>query len=183
MVLLGVNEAHERARLLQLGFGEVLGDEIMLAELDARAARVAQLSPALPRYRELDDLLLDLFHRDGYARGKRLGLHPREFALLWRLSDTPGVPVSQDRLLADVWQMYHPPETNRIAVHVFRLRAKLSLAGIDRLVRTTHDGAYVYAPALPHAPPFVLRPGTLDEALVLSEEASISRQQDICDET
>jgi two-component system OmpR family response regulator len=175
MLLLGVNTAQERARLLQLGFGDVLDDMPELTELDARTARVSLMATALPRHRDLDGLRLDLFHRDGLVGTRRLGLHPREFALLWRLSDMPGITVSQDTLLADVWQIYHRPETNRVAVHIFRLRAKLALAGFGGLIRTAADGGYFFTPGLSltlqQAPPFMLQKAMLDEAHVLRDDA------------
>lgn len=147
VLLLGANDAGERARLLRLGFGDVVAGDVELAEVDARASRIAaQIAAsanAMPRFRDVDGLLLDLFARDAFAERRALGLHPREFALLWRLADTPGVPVSKAELVSDVWRLGHVPETNSIAVHVSRLRAKLALAGYDALVHTHPDGGYV----------------------------------------
>ena len=72
-----------------------------------------------------------------------LGLHPREFALVWRLADTPEVPVDKETLLKEVWGLRHVPETNSLAVHVSRLRDKMRGAGLPELVRTTPSGGYV----------------------------------------
>lgn len=38
------------------------------------------------------------------------------------------------------------PDTNSLAVHVFRLRAKLGGAGLDGLVRTAPTGGYMLVP-------------------------------------
>lgn len=143
VLLLGANDPGERARLLRLGFGDVVTGDVDLAEVDARASRIAAQANALPRYRDLDGLVLDLFARDAFADDRPLGLHPREFALLWRLSDTPGAPVGKLELVSDVWRLGYVPETNSIAVHVSRLRAKLALAGYDALVHTAPGGGYV----------------------------------------
>lgn len=143
VLLLGANDAAERARLLRLGFGDVVAGDVELAEVDARAARIAAQAHAMPRFREVDGLLLDLFARDAFADRRPLGLHPREFALLWRLADTPGIPVSKADLISDVWRLGHMPETNSIAVHVSRLRGKLAVAGFDALVHTAPSGGYV----------------------------------------
>lgn len=180
ILLVGVSDPQERARLLHLGFGDVLGDTPSLAELDARAARVALQAESLPRYRQLGRLRLDLFHRDGFVDTRPLGLHPREFALLWRLSDTPLAPVSLEVLLAQVWRIFHPPETNRVAVHVFRLRAKLAIAGLDGLVQTAPGGGYFFAPhgarAL-DAPSFLAAATRLDELRILGEVRAESSGQ------
>lgn len=143
VLLIGANDAAERARLLRLGFGDAVAGDVELAEVDARASRIATQANALPRFRNVDGLLLDLFARDALSDGRPLGLHPREFALLWRLADTPGVPVGKAELVADVWRMGHVPETNSLAVHVSRLRAKLALSGYEGLVHTVPSGGYV----------------------------------------
>jgi DNA-binding response OmpR family regulator len=99
-------------------------------------------------------------------------LHPREFALLWRLADTPGEAVSARELLSDVWRLAFRPETNSLAVHISRLRAKLRLAGIDGVIETLPDGGYCL---LPQSRPFMLqtRELVLDHPLRLGEEAGL----------
>lgn len=96
----------------------------------------------LPRFREAGDVTLDLFHRDGRVDDRWLNLHPREFELLWRLAQEPGKPLSKQRLLAEVWRINHDPETNSLAVHVARVRAKLDAFGLSHLLLTHPDGGY-----------------------------------------
>jgi DNA-binding response OmpR family regulator len=100
-------------------------------------------------------LRLDLFARDGFVRDKPLALHPREFALLWRLADTPGIVVAKRVLLTEVWRLCHMPDTNSLAVHVFRLRAKLAAAGLAGLVQTSLSGGYMLAPDHASASPAI----------------------------
>ncbi|MEL7684385.1 crotonase/enoyl-CoA hydratase family protein [Citromicrobium bathyomarinum] len=88
---------------------------------------------------EAGPLWLDLFHRDAALEGRWLALHPREFALLWRLAETPDATVSQRALLQDVWRLPFEPGTNRVAVHVARLRRKLETVGLAAMIAT--DGA------------------------------------------
>lgn len=96
----------------------------------------------LPRFREVGDVTLDLLHRDGRVIGSWLGLHPREFALLWRLAEQPGERITRRQLLAEVWRIHFEPETNSVAVHVARVRAKLEPFGLARLIGTHPDGGY-----------------------------------------
>ena len=88
---------------------------------------------------EAGPLRLDLVHRDAHVRDRWLALHPREFALLWRLAETPDATVSQRALLQDVWRLPFEPGTNRVAVHVARLRRKLETVGLSAMIAT--DGA------------------------------------------
>ena len=138
----GVDDGRERTRLLRLGFGDVMGNNAPLDEVEARAARIAEMADSLCRYRHHGGLKLDLLLREGFVAGKALGLHPREFALIWRLMETPGEPVEKVELLREVWRLSFVPETNSLAVHVSRLRSKLARAGLEGVVQTGLTGGY-----------------------------------------
>jgi len=158
VALIGIEDAAERARLLALGFGEALPGSVGLEELARRTQRVAEALDSLPRRRVHGAVTLDLLLRDGWVRERRIGLHPREFALLWRLAENPGEAVAPGSLLNDVWKLQFRPETNSLAVHVCRLRAKLAAVGLPQMVRTTPGGSYVLEPA-PEVPAIPLEPG------------------------
>ena len=111
-----------------------------MIEYHARARRLLHLTSWGPRQRIIGPIRLDLLARKAFADDKTLDLHPREFGLLWRLADMPGEPVSKQTLIQDVWQLGFVPETNSIAVHMSRLRSKLSIAGLSHLVTTTPGG-------------------------------------------
>ncbi len=113
----------------------------------------------IPRFREAGDVTLDLLHRDGRVDDRWLSLHPREFELLWRLAQDPGQRLSKQRLLADVWRITYEPETNSVAVHVARVRAKLSPFGLACILATHPDGGY-YLDAPPGPGSFAMRAGT-----------------------
>lgn len=145
-LVLGATTAHERARLFQAGFGEAVTDTIELGEFEARASRLAELTRWLPRHRQLGPLELDLLAREAFGNGKALNLNPREFALIWRLADSPGEPVSKQELIHDVWRMGFVPETNSIAVHMSRLRRKLGFVGMSGIITTAAAGGYCLVP-------------------------------------
>ena len=96
----------------------------------------------IPRFREAGDVTLDLFHRDGRVEDSWLGLHPREFELLWRLAEQPGERMTKQQLLADVWRITFDPHTNSVAVHIARVRAKLGPFGLSAIVATHPEGGY-----------------------------------------
>lgn len=162
-LLLGLSDGDERARLLRLGFGDVAQPGAPLAEIEARATRVLDRFDAGPYLREIGPLRLELLRREGFVAGRRLALHPREFALLWRLAETPGEVAGGRALLADVWHLGRRPETNSLAVHVSRLRAKLRIAGLEGVLLSCPDG-YRLVPAHAGA-------AGLDGAPRLGEEA------------
>lgn len=139
---IGVDCPHEREAMLAHGLGEVLPSQAALGELAIRLTRMVDEAGALPRRRRVGPLTLDLLHRDAHAGERWLALHPREFALLWRLADAAGERVARETLLADVWRLAHVPETNSLEVHVSRLRAKLAPARAGWLVETDPRGGY-----------------------------------------
>ncbi len=126
--------------MLKEGVGDALPTTTGLVELAARAMRLGENAQALKRFRQAGPVVLDLFHRDGRIGEQWLGLHPREFALVWRLADVPGERVSRRALLADVWRLDHDPETNSVEVHISRLRSKLSISSAEWLIETDPDG-------------------------------------------
>lgn len=111
----------------------------------------------MPRHVRAGPVLLDLFHRDGRVGGHWLRLHPREFELFWRLAESPGRRLSRPQLLADVWRIDHDPQTNRVEVHVARVRAKLGVLGLSWLVATDPAGGYLLDA---DACPVLRNPGT-----------------------
>ena len=108
----------------------------------AASRLIAANDAMLPRFREIGDVTLDLFHRDARVDDNWLGFHPREFELLWRLAEVPGERVTKRQLLADVWRINFEPETNSVAVHVARVRSKLEPYGLASLLATHPEGGY-----------------------------------------
>ena len=142
MAVLGVNSPARRAELLASGFGEVLATDIDIPELAARVERMADNASRLPREIRAGPVTLDLFHRDGRVGDRWIGLHPREFALLWHLAEAAGEAVSRADLLMAVWRLRNDPGTNSLEVHVSRLRTKLNAAGVKGLIETDPAGGY-----------------------------------------
>ena len=138
---LGIADSRERALWLTRGFGEALAWETGLDEIAARAGRL--LTPAWAAIRRHGRLELDPVVRDATVEGRRLRLFPREFALLWRLSEDPGAAVPRAELLHDVLGLTIEPGTNALAVHICRLRKKLHAARLSHLLVTgAGDGSY-----------------------------------------
>lgn len=174
MMMLDIDGSIERTRMLRLGFGDALGRHAGLEELEVRTVRLTEQAEALPRYRLHGPIRLDLLVREAFVAGRALGLHPREFALFWRLAETPDEAVSSGELLTDVWRLSFRPETNSLAVHVSRLRAKLRLAGVDGIVETTDNARYRLALFGRPAPGRAQRDWGLDASLRLGEIQPVS---------
>jgi DNA-binding response OmpR family regulator len=78
---------------------------------------------------EVGLLRVDPRRRDAYVGERRLPLRPREFDLLVALARDPGVVLTRDMLLEDVWGTDFPGETRTVDVHIAELRKALAPDG------------------------------------------------------
>lgn len=170
-MILGVGYSSDRARWLKRGFGDAVSWDVGLDELALRAARL--VVPPWAASRRHGRLELDPHMRDAAVNGQYLRLHPREFALLWRLSDEPGDAVPRAVLLRDVLGLTIEPRTNALAVHVCRVRKKLHIARLSHLLVTgPSDGSYALMPDAGEPPLFDWR-NPLDDPRISGEEAML----------
>jgi DNA-binding response OmpR family regulator len=105
------------------------------------------------RFREAGDVTLDLAHRDGRVEDKWLGLQPAEFALLWRLAEEPGWPVSDGDLAIAMGY------SSREAGHTWLVRCaaeverRLKVLDVECLVEAHPNGGWVLT--LPRSLPLI----------------------------
>jgi DNA-binding response OmpR family regulator len=78
---------------------------------------------------EVGALRIDPRRREATVAGRDLGLRAREFDLLAALARDPGVVLTRDMLLEDVWGTDFPGETRTVDVHVGEVRRKLGSDG------------------------------------------------------
>lgn len=74
---------------------------------------------------EVGSLRIDPRRREATVNDRRLDLRTREFDLLVALARDPGVVLTRDALLEDVWGTDFPGETRTVDVHVAEVRKKL----------------------------------------------------------
>ena len=98
------------------------------------------------RFREAGDVTLDLAHRDGRVEDKWLGLQPREFALLWRLAEEPGWPVSDGDLAVAMGYSSRESGHKWLVRYAAELQRRLAALDVAGLVEAHPDGGYVLVP-------------------------------------
>lgn len=74
------------------------------------------------------DLVVDTGARRVTVDGTEVALRPKEYDLLSRLAAEPGVAVSREDLMSDVWDSHWFGSTKTLDVHVAALRRKLAAA-------------------------------------------------------
>ena len=129
----------DRVKGLRLGADDYIIKPFEFSELLARIDAVMRRN--VPMQREIGNLSLDLSRRTASRSGHRIELSPREFGVLWALSNVDGALLSRDQLLKDVWEIDFDPGTNVVEVVIARLRRKLERYG-KRMIQTVSGSGY-----------------------------------------
>jgi DNA-binding response OmpR family regulator len=109
-------------------------------------------SPVEPRETVLrvGSLELDLIDRTARRGNRPIDLRPREFQLLKYMMQRNDQVLTFENLIKDVWHYKIVPETNRVNVHMGRLRAKVDGPNEAPMIRNVRGEGFVLsaAPAL-----------------------------------
>jgi DNA-binding response OmpR family regulator len=145
LLLSARSEEFDRVLGLELGADDYLTKPFAMRELLARVRAmlrrsqmsasppVGTVAPALASTSagernaslKAGDVTIDLARREANVAGEPLLLKPKEFDLLTYLVRHPGIVMSRDALLREVWGYDFPIDTRTVDVHVRGLRQKL----------------------------------------------------------
>ncbi|WP_260582014.1 response regulator transcription factor [Sphingopyxis sp. PET50] len=143
--LLALTDRDSRAdRLLALiaGADDAVGWAADPAEVVARVAALLRRSRMAAGQLGDGELRIDLIDRRVERAGRLIRLPLREFDLLANLARIPDQPVSRTALLKAVWRIDFDPGTNRVEVHMSRLRAKVDRGFGWPMLRTIKGRGY-----------------------------------------
>jgi DNA-binding response OmpR family regulator len=122
-----------------------------LALGDPGALEVGDAKPALAAQRPAGvltagDLTIDPLRREAVLNGVPLALKPKEFDLLAYFARHPGIVLTREALLREVWGYDVPIDTRTVDVHIRWLRQKLGDDEHDRQwIETVRGYGYRFA--------------------------------------
>jgi DNA-binding response OmpR family regulator len=123
----------------------------LLARLRAHLRRVAPPPGLRGRQATAGDLTVDTAGRRVMVSGRELSLRTKEFDLLARLIANPGIAVSRETLMSQVWDEHWFGPTKTLDVHVAVLRRKLAemaeFGSVPRIVTLRGHGYRLDPPA------------------------------------
>jgi two-component system OmpR family response regulator len=143
LILTARDAVDDRVRGLDAGADDYLTKPFAFQEFLARIrALVRRESAPRPATLRLGDLTLDPATHEVRRGDALIELTPREFALLHTLMRRPGVVLSRDLLIEQVWDMSYEGDSNIVDVYIRYLREKIDRPFARRSVATVRGVGY-----------------------------------------
>jgi DNA-binding response OmpR family regulator len=144
LMLTARSQPYQRVAGLDVGADDYLIKPFHFGELAARIrALLRRDTGARTPLLDYDDLRLDPATRTVWQGPQRRTLTRKEFGILEYLMRRQGAVVSQDELLAHVWDMDAETVVTTVRVHINSLRRKLNdLADTPRYIHTISGQGY-----------------------------------------
>ena len=136
-------EDAQRIAGLDAGMDDYMTKPFNPKELVSRVKAILRRATGMPgggRVLAIGNLRVDPAHHEVRVGDAVVSLRAKEFELLEAFCRQPGIVLTRDKLLEDVWGFAYPGETRTVDVHVKQLRDKL--AGADARIETVWGVGY-----------------------------------------
>ncbi len=133
----------QKIEALEAGMDDYLTKPFNPKELVARVRAILRRASGMPgtgRVLTVGNLRVDPARHEVRVGERVVALRAKEFELLEAFCRQPGIVLTRDKLLEDVWGFAYPGETRTVDVHVKQLRDKL--AGADAKIETVWGVGY-----------------------------------------
>ena len=139
-------EEAQKVEGLESGLDDYVTKPFNPRELVARVRAVLRRASGAIGQRTfaVGNIRLDTARHEVTVGGAAVTLRQKEFELLSYLLSRPGIALTRDKLLEDVWGFAFPGETRTVDVHVKQLRDKLD--GADTHIETVWGVGYKLIP-------------------------------------
>jgi two-component system, OmpR family, response regulator NblR len=143
LLLLTQDRIADRLECLESGADDYLLKPYQTSDFLRLLGAYLQVAPPTYQKMQFADLILDVDSHQAIRGHRSIALTSKEFELLRYLMTNPGVPLSREQILTNVWGTDYSGESNVIEVYVRYLRIKLHEEGEKRLIHTVRGTGYV----------------------------------------
>ena len=136
-------EDAQRIAGLDAGMDDYMTKPFNPKELVSRVKAILRRSAGMPgggHVLAIGNMTVDPAHHEVRVGEDVVTLRAKEFELLEAFCRQPGIVLTRDKLLEDVWGFAYPGETRTVDVHVKQLRDKLT--GADAKIETVWGVGY-----------------------------------------
>ena len=127
IMVTAANDRDSLEEALHLGIVDYLVKPFDILELLVRMEKVLARSAPAENKITYQDITMDLDSRSVHKAGELISLKPMEYELLCTFMKHPGMVLTREKLLRQVWGDEYIGETRTVDVHVAALRKKLGL--------------------------------------------------------
>jgi len=147
IMLTAKTEESDRVVGLEMGADDYITKPFSVRELVARVKavlrRVEKREGEKPKtIIKFPNLIIDAQRHEVLLKGEKIEFTSKEFNLLFCLASSPGMLISRDRLLDEVWGMDANVEPRTIDVHIKAVRSKLKKLGV--YIKTIRGEGYKF---------------------------------------
>ncbi len=145
LMLTARGEEMDRVLGLDLGADDYVTKPFSIRELAARVRALLRRSkpePGSPAEIRFGDVHVDFERYEAFKNGSAVELTRKEFAVIRLLAARPGVAITRDDLLEQIWGYDARQSTRTVDNHIAALRAKLETVDEPRHLITIHGVGY-----------------------------------------
>jgi two-component system, OmpR family, response regulator len=142
LALTNRESAVERTMAIAAGADDAMEPVVAPLELAVRVNALLRRRALATGLLACDELRIDLLRRSVQRGSRQISMPAREFELLAELAKSSDEIVPRKQLLQAVWRLDFDPGTNRVEVHVSRLRGRLDHGEHWPMLRTYKGRGY-----------------------------------------
>jgi two-component system OmpR family response regulator len=146
-VMSAMSKVDQRIQGLRAGADDYLPKPFSSEEMSARVEVLLRRRTRVGKTETMlcqGPLQLDLVRREAKYRERELDLQPTEWRVLEFMMRHAGQILTRTMIFEAVWGCRFDPGTNRIDVHIGRLRKKVHIAGERSMIRTIRGSGYLF---------------------------------------
>ncbi len=143
IMLTAKDEEESLLEAFEAGVDDYLTKPFSSRELMARiTAHLRRFNQKQANVIKFGELTMDLTRREVKINDQATELTKKEFDLLEYFLKNPGVVLSRDQILNEIWNFDYDGDTRIVDVHIFKLRSKLASSSLN--IRSSRGIGYIF---------------------------------------